>query len=221
MHSTERLTSASFSFAVGGRPATFEDVLPGWDERDRLGVIARQPCGAVGASTLILAAVTAFYDGLRRRATDFFAYPDFYVFHIGRRMGDHAMFDIWPDHKEVIVADGGEGLLRAINDRAVTRLLVADAPARDVGFERQTLASARIRTALAYAPTGRATGADIAVTGDDATEAYVEAVLERSGALDATALAALRSGRAALIRDGRPVETYRRLTPDEALARLG
>jgi hypothetical protein len=221
MHSTERLTSASFAFAIDGRPATFDAVLPGWDERDRLGVVARQPCGAVGASLLVLAAVTAFYDGWRRRAADFFAYPDFYVFHVGARLGNHGMLDVWPDHKEVVVPRGGEDLLRSINDRAITRLLVPDAPPAAPRFERQTLASASIRSALAYAPSGRVANADIEVAGDGATEDYVAAVLDRSGPLDDATLATLRAGRAALLRDGRPVEAYRRLTLDEALALLG
>jgi hypothetical protein len=221
MHSTERLTSGSFAFVVGGRPATFDDVLPGWDERDRLGVMARQPCGAVGASLLILAAVTAFYDGWRRRAADFFAYPDFFVFHVGERMGSHGMFDIWPDHKEVVVPRGGEELLRAINDRAVTRLLVADGGPSAPRFERQTLASVKVRSALAYAASGRVADADVEIGGDLATEDYVAAVLDQSGPLDAAALARMRVDRAALFRDGRPVETFRRLTLDAALALLG
>jgi hypothetical protein len=221
MHSTERLTSGSFAFAIGGRPATFDDVLPEWDERDRLGVVARQPCGAVGASLLILAAVTAFYDDWRRRAADFFAYPDFFIFHVGERMGSHGMLDIWPDHKEVVVPRGGEDLLRAINDRAVTRLLVVDGPPSASRFERQTLASVKIRSALAYAASGRVADADIEVGGDAATEDYVAAVLDQSGPLDAAALMRMRAERATLVRDGRPVETYRRVTPDEALARLG
>jgi hypothetical protein len=219
MHSTDELTGADFRCSVDGRPAAIEAILPGFAEHDRLGVVVRRPGGALGASALILAAVTAFYDRVRQRATDFFCYPDFYLFHVGDRHGDHGMLDIWPDHKEVVVADDAEALLRAINDRAVTRLLVEDRATAAPRFERQTLASVRIQTALAYAPAGRAAGADVAVGGTIVTERYVSAVLDRSD-LAADCRAAIRRDRAALLDAGRPVETYRRLTVDEALARL-
>src|ERR1700759_3352939 len=131
--------------------------MPGFEDRDRLGIVVRRPCGAVGASALVMAAVTAFYDVQRERSADFFIYPDYFVFHVGRKLGSHNRLDIWPPHKEVVVADEPEELLRAINDRGVTRLLVEDGAPGDGGIARETLASAhaRLRTAIAYAGTGR------------------------------------------------------------------
>lgn len=126
MYSAKELTSASFSLTVNGEEASFCDVFPGFEERDRLGIVVRQPGGALGASALILATITAFYDFQRARGGDFFIYPDYYIFHVGQSHGDHAMLDIWPRHKEVVVLDDPEGLLQAINDRAITRLLVED-----------------------------------------------------------------------------------------------
>ena len=127
MHSSRELTSAMFAYTVAGRPAAFADVFPGFDGRDRLGVVVRTPGGALGASVLVLAAVTACYDLERARSADFFRYPDYYLFHVGQPVGPYAMLDIWPDHKEVAVPAGDpEALLRAINDRAVTRLLIED-----------------------------------------------------------------------------------------------
>ena len=151
MHTADELTLESFAVTVAGRPARLTDVLPGFDERDRLGVVVRRPCGAVGASALILACVTAFYDAQRARSDEFFIYPDYFLFHVGGRLGDHGMLDIWPEHKEVVVPDEAEEILRAINDRGVTRLLVEDREHGRPEFERQTVASAESRIATAIA----------------------------------------------------------------------
>jgi hypothetical protein len=220
MHSTEDLASDSFVITVEGRRATFAEVFADFEERDRLGVVLRQPCGAVGASTLILAAVTAFYDFQRARSREFFAYPDYYLFHVGWPLGNHAMLDIWPGHKEVVVADEPEELLRAINDRAISRLLVEDGTPGAPRFERQTMASTRLRTALAYSPEGRVRDADVTVAGNAATEAYVAAVLEKSDQIAVEARAGIRARRSGLLEHGVPVESYRRLSVAEALARL-
>ncbi|WP_047866029.1 hypothetical protein [Rubrobacter aplysinae] len=220
MHTTQDLTESSFTITVDGRRAGIQDVFPEFDERDRLGMISRSPCGVVGASALILATVTAFYELQRRRSDDFFVYPDYFVFHAGGPVGDHKMFDIFPAHKEVVVEDDPEEILRAINDRAVTRLLIEDGPPADPEFGRPTLASVGVRTAVAYSPGGRVEGADLSVTGNEATEEYVGNVLDGSEALDAGAGEGVRAGRATLMEDDRPLETYRRLAVDEALARL-
>lgn len=219
MHSTRELSPSSFAFAVGGRPASLEDVLPGFHEQDRLGVVVRRPAGGLGASLLILAAVTGFYALQRRRSEDFFVYPDYFVFHAGRRLGDHRRFEIWPAHKEVVVEAAPEAVLRAINDRGVTRLLVEEGEPSEPGLAPETLASARgrIRTALAYAPGGRAASADVEVGGNQVTESYVADTLARS---EGAAHARLVAARRRLLRDGRPVETYRAVGLEAALALL-
>ena len=165
MHTARELSSPAFSIRVEGRAGVLDDVFPDFAERDRLGVVVRHPCGAIGASTLILAAVTAFYDAQRAKGEDFFIYPDYFLFHVGARLGDHGMLDVWPAHKEVVVPDEPEELLRAINDRAVTRLLVEDRAPGEPRLERESLASARNRvaTAVAYSPTGRLADADVLV----------------------------------------------------------
>jgi hypothetical protein len=222
MHTAEELSSPSFAIQVEGQAATLDDLFPGFVEHDRLGVVVRHPCGAVGASTLILAAVTAFYDAQRAKGEEFFVYPDYFLFHMGARLGDHGMLDIWPAHKEVVVRNEPEELLRAINDRGITRLLVEDQVCRhtESAFERESLASARGRivTALAYLPTGRVSDADVLVAGNDITESYVAAVLEQSTEVGAGSREKLRLARRALHEQGRPVESYRGLTLDEALS---
>lgn len=222
MHTAKELAGSSFEISVGGRRATLADVFPDFEERDRLGVVVHRPCGAVGASTLILATITAFYDIQRSRRKDFFVYPDYYLFHVGRRLGDHKMLDVFPAHKEVVVEENLEGLLRAINDRAVTRLLVEDVGPGEPVFERPTLASARrIVTALAYSSQGRVRSADVTVAGDAVTESYVSAVLRQSEGVDPDVRDGIQTGRRSLFEDGVPIETYRRLEVGEALGMLG
>jgi len=213
MHSSRELRSSSFEITVGDREVRLVDLFEGFGEQDRLGLVIRRPCGAVGASALITAAITAFYDLHRARGPDFFVYPDYFLFHVGGRLGDHGMLDVWPAHKEVVVGDDPEEILRAVNDRGVTRLVVPDGVPGEPDFERQTLASAvdRIATCLVYSSGGRAEGANVEIAGNETTESYVDAVLEASGCqLD-------RSG---LLADGRPRETFRRASLDEGLALL-
>jgi hypothetical protein len=222
VHSSRELTSTSFAITIDGTPATIADLLPGFRDSDRLGIVVRRPCGVVGASAVLLAAVTAFYDVQRTRGEDFFIYPDYFVFHVDRRLGRHNRLDIWPPHKEVVVADEPEEMLRAINDRGITRLVVEDGAPGDGSFARETLASARSRilTALAYAATGRTRDADVAIASNDVAERYVAGVLEQSRDVAAGDGDRIAAARPQLVEDGRPVETYRRIGLEEGLGLL-
>jgi hypothetical protein len=275
VHSSRELRSSSFEIAVRGSRVRLEELFAGFGEHDRLGVVLRSPCGAVGASALITATITAFYDIQRARGPRFFIYPEYYLFHAGRPLGDHARLDIWPPRKEVVVGAEAGAILEAINERAVTRLVVEDgrrgplgpeggepgraggdagsgggAPALARGgpaFAREELASARSRiaTCLAYSPAGRVVDGDVRITSNPVTEGYVQAILDPEGRIArlragggadrarADALAAragevapevrarMRRARAELEEGGTAVETYRRITLDEALGLLG
>src|SRR5262245_53820515 len=157
MHSSRELRSSLFDIRVDGRPSAVGDLFDGFDEHDRLGVVVGSPCGAVGASALITAAITAFYDIQRARGPDFFIYPDYYLFHVGGARGDHARLDIWPPRKEVVVRADPEPLLEAIVDRGITRLVVEDGESGEPALVEEDVASARARiaTCLAYSPSGR------------------------------------------------------------------
>jgi hypothetical protein len=222
VHSSRELRSSAFAVTVDGRPAALADVLPGFAAADRVGIVVRRPCGAVGASALLMAAVTAFYDVHRARAEDFFVYPDYFVFHVGRKLGSHNRLDIWPPHKEVVVADEPEEVLRAINDRGVTRLVVEDGAPGEGAFARETLASARGRivSALAYSANGRTRDADVAIAANDVTETYVSGVLEQSRDVPASERDRIAAARTRLLEGARPVETYRRVVLDEAIGLL-
>ena len=171
-------------------------------------------------NALIMAAITRFYDFQRARSDDFFIYPDYYVFHVGQSHGDHSMLDIWPSHKEVVVPDDPEDLLRAINDRAITRLLVAEVEPDTHAFRRETLSSSRLITALAYSPTGQVRDADVTATGNAITESYVAAVLDKSPGISPQAAADVRSVRQEFMENGAAIESYRRVTLEAALAML-
>jgi hypothetical protein len=258
VHSSRELRSSSFEVRAGGRPVRVEDLFDGFGEQDRLGVVMSEPCGAVGASALITATITAFYDIHRARGEDFFAYPDYFLFHVGRPLGDHARLDVWPRRKEVVVGESPQEILEAIDDRAITRLVVEDGERAGAALDDEVVASARnrIRTCLAYSPAGRVADADVEIASNPVTEGYVEAVLDpetrvarmRAEAEEAGEAApggtapALRAriasierrigevsrddrlrvlrARRELLRDGRPVETYRRIGLDEALGLL-
>ena len=222
MHSTRELSSAQFAVSVAGGPAALGDVLSGFAASDRLGIVIRRPCGAVGASGLLLCAVTAFYDIQRERSEDFFIYPDYFIFHVGQRLGAHNRMEIWPPHKEVVVEDDPEELLRAINDRGVTRLIVEDGLPGTAEIARETIASARDRivTCLAFGPNGRVRDADVAIGSNAVTESYVDGVLEQSRDVPAAERDRIAAARRRLVEDGRPVETYRRIGLDEALGLL-
>jgi hypothetical protein len=245
MHSSRELSSSSFEIEVDGATASIEELFEGFGEQDRLGVVLTRPCGAVGASTLITATITAFYDIQRARGADFFVYPDYYLFHVGGPLGDHGRLDVWPPHKEVVVPAGADRVLEAVNDRAITRLVVEDGDAGEAPSDRAALASARgrIETCLAYSPSGRVKDADVRIVGNEVTEGYVEAILDpeariarlraegneeraaaiaaRAGEVDRASRQSVLTGRRELAEDGVPVETYRRIGLDDALGRLG
>ncbi len=253
MHSAQELRSSSFEVSLDGRPASLADLFPGFGEQDRLGLVMRRPHGAVGASALITATITAFYDLQRARGPDFYVYPDYYLLHVGRPLGDHGRLDVWPPHKEVVVRDDPEAILEAVNDRAITRLVVEDVRApssgEHAGFSEEALVSARarVRSCLAYSASGRVRSADVRIAGNPITEGYVQAILDpvtriaklrepgageaavaladavatRAGEVEQDVRDGIRTRRSRLIEDGVPVETYRRIALDEALALLG
>lgn len=67
MHSAQELRTSSFRVRVAGEEVRIVDLFDGFGEHDRLGVVVARPCGAVGASALITATITAFYDLQRPR----------------------------------------------------------------------------------------------------------------------------------------------------------
>ncbi|MBV0926239.1 hypothetical protein KTS45_18690 [Halomicroarcula limicola] len=120
----------------------------------------------LGAGTFVLSCVTAFYEYLREtREEEFFEYPDYYTFQTASNPADYRMLDIYPDHKNVTVEPTAEQLLRAINDRAITTLLVPDVSPSSPDVDEITLQSAyrRIDHCYVYAPDGRPSNVDFTI----------------------------------------------------------
>jgi hypothetical protein len=140
---------------------------------------------------MIQLAITAFYDFRPARrsgtprgtnATDPAAiYPEIYLIHVGGRHGDHSALDFWPSRKEVFLPPDPRIVLDAINDRAISRLLVPDGDPETVEHEFKEPAAARdrISSALAYDPSGRVRRPEIEIRGlDSRTEANARLILD-------------------------------------------
>jgi hypothetical protein len=188
MHTALQLDVAHFRVTRLDMPASREDILPNWSPSDRLGIVVTEPFGAVGASHLIQLSITSFYDvrpdrrAAKPRSEDPRAvYPEIYLFHVGGPHGDHSAYDFWPARKEVHVDGDPRSVLDAINDRAITRLLVPDSDPVPVEHQWKEPAAARDRivSALAYSPTGRVRSPEWRLTGlRGSTESNVERVLD-------------------------------------------
>jgi hypothetical protein len=180
MHTLTQLKLSMFDIRVDGRAATVDDVFPGWTKYDRLGVVIHDQLGGVGASHLIQLAICCYYDTDERRDRPESIYPEIYAFHVGRGHGSHAHYDFWPGRREVMVGDLPNGVLGAINERAITRLLVPDAVPveRDLKPKEISATHDLVTSAFVYSPTGRAADADVEVAGNDRrTEANAANVL--------------------------------------------
>ena len=165
MHTTHDLTSETFEYRRHGASVDRDEVMPSIAIDDRLGVVMADPADGLGAGNFVLACVTAFYDRLRARSDDFYAYPDYYTFQASPDPLDYLEFDVWPDHKNVAVPPDPEQVLRAINDRAITVLLVPDTPPGDPDLDDVTRRSAarRIDACYLYAPDGDLASVDFSI----------------------------------------------------------
>lgn len=178
MHTIEHLTSESFEFRRDGGSVARADVLSALSVHDRVGVLMDDPADGLGAGNLVLWCVTAFYDRLREQRDEFFEYPDYYTFQASPDPLDYLEFDVWPDHKNVSVSHDPTAVLRAVNDRAISVLLVPDAIKESPEVDDVALASARRRidACYRYSPDGTLDEADfsVAVPHESVAEWYRE-----------------------------------------------
>ncbi len=246
MHSSVELKSADFAIFIDGVRASLGELIPGFTEQTRLGVIIRHDFGAVGASSFLMAAITGFFDIQREQHPEgFFRYPDFFLLNVGRIRGHCHMLDVFPAHKEVVVPDDPEEILRAVNDRGITHLLVPDARPVEADFKTETIGSAshRIKGAFIYSPDGRVPDADVEIGANERVDYYVWATLRAADWLERdvgetvspTRLARLRArfgevpdevaesilaSRDSLKRKERTVESFRQIDVEKALRML-
>lgn len=226
MHTTKDMAMEDFDIWINGDKCSFDRLFPGFNELDRLGIVVRRPAGSAGASALLMAAVTRFYDFYRvqlgNESDKLRIYPEFFIFHVGKQHMDHYWMDVWTPNKEVIVEDDPEQILEAINDRGITRLLVEDIPPSRAFFLDETAISAklRIKSALAYSPAGRVQNPNVYMTSCPEAEGYLLSSFKRSEHLFEITYEELKQQRETLKVNGLAVETYRRIDVSDALNML-
>jgi len=193
MHTATQLNQSQFSIRLAGEHTQCEGLLPGWAAEDRFGIVVHEAFGALGASLLIQAVISAFFDFAPTRRTSMAQYPEIYVFHVGGRYGDFSPFDFWPSRKEVFIDDDPVAVLGSINDRAITRIAVPDSDPVPVdfaslvsaGWSECNSARERIKGAYAYSPRGRVGNPDVSISGTDpVTEVNGSMVLDPQSTLD-------------------------------------
>lgn len=192
MHTARQLKASLFEIDVDGKRVDLDGLLPNWHCHDRFGIVVTEPLGSLGASLLIQAAITTFYDYRRAHRKVGAVYPEIYLFHVGGHWGDHSTLDFWPPRKEVFVADDPREVVMAINDRGITRLAVSGEPGaiahvdwQDNGKERTT-ARERITSTFCYAPGGDVGGADVRISATSSvTEENISAILDPQAILSA------------------------------------
>ena len=163
MHSSI-LRGSDFRLSWKGRAVLHRDFFRDHGYNTRVGLLAPEGTEGVGAVTLAMACVTAFYDGFRQQGSEFFAYPDFFTFQRRDRLVDYGYFDFWPD-KDVRVPDDRNATVAAIADRAIDVLLVPDNPSTERPLE--PVQDERIRRTLArcfvYSRHGEVAEADLVI----------------------------------------------------------
>lgn len=200
MHTRHTMKSAEFSYTQDGRSVDFDAVFPQFTTTDRVGVVVHSPGAALRAAPVLLAAIGRFYEQYLASGNDFYAYPDYYIFHVESLCGYHGVIDIWPQHKEILVEPDPEAVLSAVNDRGITRLLVQDQEPRPGRFLRETVESARtrIRDAYVFNPHVRTNGS-FRVTPSSAAANLISAAAEASRCIVGDSVAGdVKSGAAAL-----------------------
>ncbi len=129
MHSTI-LRHSDFTIWENDQSVQFEQIFKDVSKRTRIGVVTPYRFAGVGASNLIMAFVTAFYDCYRADSDEFFAYPDYFTFQQQTPVAHYTMMDIWPPHRNVFVGANSADLVNAIIDRGIDVLLIPEGPRR-------------------------------------------------------------------------------------------
>ncbi|NNC23395.1 hypothetical protein HKX41_04405 [Salinisphaera sp. USBA-960] len=165
----QRFAPSRSTSVVDGEPTDFCGVLPGGNQAERLGVVIHEACGGVGRP-LDSSGGPTFYEYQRAQSPDLFVYPDYYLFHVGRRFGNDAILDIFPGQKEVVVPNNTTAIMQAINDRRVTQLLFPDMAYKTLDIDRVTRGNIHVARVLIYSASGRVIDPNVWITGNQTTE---------------------------------------------------
>jgi len=170
MHSS-RLRGSDFDFDISGSPVSYQTFFDSFTIDDRLGIVTLHPLDGLGAVTLILSYVTAFYDHYRASEENFFAYPDFFCFQRKLPLVHYGMFDIWPEEKNLHLSRDRWEALSMISGRAITVLLVPsysestfELPKEDRDRARLQSFRQNVHACYTYSPGGIVQGGDVVVS---------------------------------------------------------
>ncbi|MEM8863153.1 MAG: hypothetical protein AAGD96_33000 [Chloroflexota bacterium] len=165
MHSSD-LRSTDFKISYNSNLVEHADFFSNVTKATRVGVYAPNGTDGVGATALIMAYVTAFYNVYRKQGVDFFAYPSYYTFQHVRPLASYTMLDIWPRHKDVWVESNPVDLLNAINDRAINILLLPEQEPANPSYEKAQLETTlqTIHKCYQYSANGIVTDPTLEVT---------------------------------------------------------
>lgn len=220
MHSSF-LRGTDFNLTYEGKQVPHAEYFSHFDSTERVGVISPDRFDAIGAGSLLMAYITAFYDRYREEGEEFFAYPDFFTFQMNDPIANYSMFDVWPFHKNVFLDGDQNERAAAITDRAVNILLVPEGRTSEPAIEPVGLESARrnIRRCFTYSTTGSVAAPELIVTctktelGD-----WVRKVL---GSVDPPQSQDERSfWEDTLSKGGLPAQSFREISLEEALAAI-
>ena len=220
MHSSS-LRGSDFKITQDGEAIPHADLFSSFQDTDRLGILVPRRFEGIGAMTLVMAYVTAFYDRYREGGPEFYAYPDFFTFQREAPCADYGMFDIWPNHKNVHVPNDAQKTAEAITGRGVNVLLVPDNDAREVVISPVERESARrnVQHCFAYSGSGTAASSDLVIEcRSELLRSYALSVLDSLPA-DDSVLEQRRQWEARLAGETLR-QTFRELDLEDALRRL-
>ncbi len=220
MHSSF-LRGTDFNLNYNGRQLPHADYFTEFESTERVGVVSPDRFGVIGAATLIMAYVTAFYDRYRERKAEFFAYPDFFTFQLQEPVANYGMFDVWPHHKNVFIGGDQNERAAAITDRAVNILLVPEDRTSELAIEPVGLESARrnIHRCYAYATDGTVADSNLTVICSKPELAdWVRKVLASVEPSESPQRRTLWES--ALTSDGLPAQSFREISLEEALSAI-
>lgn len=228
IHTVHTLKTKDFAFEVDGYPGKLEDVFPHFHAKDRIGIVVKSKGGVIGAGAFLLAAVTRFYDFYRpylgKGKNQLWIYPEFFVFHVEEYHMDHRKLDVWPSHRELVVENHPEKILEAINDRGITRLIVEDSePLSDTSmFLSETLNSARqsVLSSVAFSPSGRVKNPNIHVYSCEGAERHIVDAVTVTDYFSERDKEQLKERRKHMFSDGRVIESFRKISLNEAIQKL-
>ena len=220
MHSST-LRGSDFALIVDGAPAEHASYFSDFKPTDRLGLVTVEQTGGLGAATLVMAHLTAFYDCYRESSDEFFAYPDFFSFQRQRPLNGYDWFDVWPAEKDVALPDDYWNSISTIASRGITILLVPDGPGKPVeppseNRERAILESLRRTIVTCYAYRADPAGSDFVVTSThESVKRWGSRILE-----DSKANSIQESAWADAFVGDAITQSYRRISLDETLGIL-